>query len=522
MAELTHPPMKAYSQRIGADFVCIDQSNSTTPHWEKFQIADLLSRYERVLYLDTDLLVRADCPNLFDVVPVNDLGMFNEAPFTLDRKLSLVDACKEYDIRLRGWDGRYWNTGVMIIPRTWKFLFRKPAKEAFNFYEQGYINARIHQELEKAGNELRVFDLPYKFNRMACMDRFTGEERFASFIMHYAGFPSLQFVLGLIEKDVKKWSEDAWNEWKYPRHIVVDVQGGLGDQVEAQPAVRFMARQIYPGEDITVLTHFPVLFQDIAVECPNVRVFEHGQWQPQPDTPYFRATSLPGPETSMWAHVSHLLCHSADYTSMALMRRTLPASEKSIQIKVHKEWLKGARAVCGDDLESLVLVHAGKHWESKTFPLAWWQEVADGIQQAGHRVCLIGRNELSRGVVPVVARPGMVDARDLLSLEELIALLSQAKVLVSNDSAPVHLAGAFDNWIVLIPTCKHPDHVVPYRNGRVDYKTEALYKRLAIDDYAQAPTEVHAVPGHKWPKDCSVYLPEALEVVGVIGKVVKT
>lgn len=80
IAAVTHPSLRAYARRIGAEFLSIDDSTTTTPHWEKCQLARLLETYDRILYLDTDLIVRDDCPNLFDVVPPAQLGAFNEAP----------------------------------------------------------------------------------------------------------------------------------------------------------------------------------------------------------------------------------------------------------------------------------------------------------------------------------------------------------------------------------------------------------------------------------------------------------
>ena len=510
MSKLTHPTLKEYAQKIGADFLCIKKNNSSSPHWEKFQIYDLLKKYNRIFYVNTDILIREDTPNIFNIVPGDELGIFNEMPFTPeDRKMSLVEACKDYSIKLKNWNGKYFNTGVMVIPRTWKFLFKKPLQEFFNFYEQGYLNAMIHQELEKMGNELRVFDLEYKYNRMACMDPFTGEERFASFVMHYAGFPDVTHVMDLIKKDKAVWARGNFSSYK--RHIFIEVQGGLGDQVEAQPGIRYLINNIYKNQDINISTHYPLLFENMGAN-----VFLHGEFVKAPDTPYYYINTLPGPDTQMWNYVSNLLCHTADYCSMALLRRTLPNKDKSIILKVKKEWLRDVESICGKDLENLVLVHAGKHWESKTFPVKWWQDVVDGLQKAGKRVCLIGKNDLSRGVLPVIARKGMIDARDLLSLEELIALISKAKVLLSNDSAPIHLAGAFDNHIVLIPSCKHPDHIIPYRNGMLTYKSKALYKRLVLDDTPSAPTEIHGSSGQFIYKDWSVYLPEVKDVISEI------
>ena len=78
MSALTHPAIKKYAEKIGADFQCITESDCSTPHWAKFEIYNLLNKYERILYIDTDILVREDTPNLFEIVPQNELGMFNE------------------------------------------------------------------------------------------------------------------------------------------------------------------------------------------------------------------------------------------------------------------------------------------------------------------------------------------------------------------------------------------------------------------------------------------------------------
>ena len=96
MGEHTHPTMKKYADRIGADFLIIDESAGSTPHWEKFQLFHLLNKYERIIYFDTDIIIRDDCPDLFDLVPDNRLGIFDEAPFTDGRSISMYEACQAY------------------------------------------------------------------------------------------------------------------------------------------------------------------------------------------------------------------------------------------------------------------------------------------------------------------------------------------------------------------------------------------------------------------------------------------
>lgn len=508
LAKITHPTLRRYAEKIGADFLSIDGSSASTPHWEKFRIFDLLNQYERIVYLDTDLIIRDDCPNLFEIVPQNYLGVFNEAPFTGGRASAMQDVLNQYEETLPEWNGAYYNTGVMVISRGQKYLFKMPDVEASSFYEQGYLNMKI------AKDKIWIHPLKYQFNRMTCMDGLTGEERHASYIVHYAGYHyvddgALSFISGLIAKDIARWTLDSPN-YNYQRHILIDVQGGLGDQVDAEPAIRYLKAYVYPDDDVNVVTHFPRLFRHL-----DLPIFRHGEFQPAQDTPYYHVLTLPGPSTVTWSVVSNLLCHTVDYISMALLRRTLPLKDRRIRLDVDLSDIAGLLNIIGiQNLEELVLVHPGRHWESKTFPSSWWQLIIDGLHGEGLPVCLIGKEEDGRGTVDIIVREGIVDTRDLLDLNSLICLIAHANLLITNDSAPLHVAGAFDNSILLIPSCKHPDHLLPYRNGgHQDYKAKALYKRLTLDDCDSQPTSVHGASGEFVKGDILDYLPEPEEIV---------
>jgi hypothetical protein len=518
MAKLTHPAMKRYAERVGAEFLVIDRPAiaTTTPHWEKFQIADLLDRYERICYLDTDILVRDDCPSLFDEVPTGQLGMFNEAPFTDRSKELMIDICRQYGVTLAEWDGKYYNSGVIVASRCHQELFRKPEKEVFSFYEQSYLNMVIAQ------GAVPMHELHYRFNRMVCMDRVTGEDRHASYVIHYAGAlnsVSLDGLLRVIHGDIDRLAQADGDHSGHRLHLYVSVNGGLGDQLCAEPAVRFMREQMYPNDEMVVATHWPRAFRHLTKL--GVTVVAHGRANLSNDTPYFITQSLPGPDTLQWRIVSHLLCHSVDYTAMALMKRTLPFADKQMQFEVGASERK-ALAELVPEPRGMVAVHPGRHWNSKTFPVAWWQAVIDGLVEFGRRVCIVGQDALgdppdftagARGTVDVVAREGVLDLRNTLTLGVFAALLEQAGALVSNDSAPVHLAGSFDPFIVLIPSCKHPDHILPFRHGSQQYKTKALYKRLVIDTVEARPTQVYSTSAEVEHIDWAEFLPEVEDVV---------
>ena len=506
--KLTSPFIEKYAKKIDADFLVIKEKkiSKTSPHWEKFQIYDLFNDYDRIIYFDSDILIREDCPNLFEIVPVNKIGMFNEAPFTDGRFGAIEKACIDHGIKLQNWDGKYYNTGVIIASKRHKYLFKKPELEEFNFYEQSWFNINLASD-----KNVRIEDIKYHFNRMCCMDPILGEERHTSYIIHYAGIPNLLHLPQIIKEDIKKW-EKSFPDYNYKKHILIDVQGGLGDQVDAEPAIRYLIENVYKDQDVRVCTHFPRLFSHLKIP-----VFLHGETQLIPDVPYHKMLSLPGPDTMMWRYVSNLLCHTGDFIAMALLRRTLPNKDKTIKLELHEEDFNNLNEITkGKKFD--VAIHAGKHWASKTFPESWWQELIDKLSENKNlNICLIGRNDdESRGIVDVNCPENIVDLRDILDLGSFLVLLSETKVLVSNDSSPVHLAGAFDNNIIMIPTCKHPDHIFPYRNGSINYKTKALYKKLTLDAIPQAPTEIYGTTADYVVGDILDYIPEVDDVVAAI------
>jgi len=165
--------------------------------------------------------------------------------------------------------------------------------------------------------------------------------------------------------------------------------------------------------------------------------------------------------------------------------------------------------------KKMVLVHPGKWWPSKTFPVDWWQKVIDGLSEK-LSVVLIGKTiDDKQGYLPVTCPKGGYDFRDITTLGELIALISLSKVLVTNDSSPLHIAGAFDNWIVVMPTCKHAEHILPFRNGTQSYKTRAMQKSLLLDDLEIRHTEFYTDTIDKIPEGKTLYdyLPEPEDVV---------
>lgn len=382
VSKYTHHTIRNYADRIGADFIVID-SCKTTPHWEKFRINDLLNKYDRIIYLDTDLIVRDDCPDLFNVVPYNQIGAFNEAKF-VQREYSLIETARAYGIDHSkiNWNGKYYNTGVMVLSKCHKKFIIKPEKEYSNFYEQGYLNLVISMEESHRTKEdgPLMFDLPYIYNRMTCLD-FSGEIRHASYIIHYAGyhyFTQPGEIELLIGEDLRKWEEDG-PEYKYKRKIVVVVSGGMGDQVCAEPALRYFKKIYGDTAEIIIITHHPRLFNHIGYE-----VHEHKMFSPKEHKPFYEIHTFPGPTTVTYSVISNLMCHTVDYCSIASLQRVLPLPDKIIRLVVQdKDNEELDEVLDGFDLTKAVLMHPGRHWESKHQPLHSKIKVVGGWKTMG-------------------------------------------------------------------------------------------------------------------------------------------
>jgi hypothetical protein len=502
LAKMTHPTLRAYAERIGADFIVIDRTKiaETSPHYEKFQIYDLLNVYHRIIYLDTDLIVREDCPNLFDIVEPRSLGMFDEGAI-MDRTQAMAQACADYQTEIKNWDGRYFNTGVMVISRTHKEIFKKPAKEIWNFYEQSYINVKAFEKGAK------IHNLDYRFNRMSCMDKVTGEHRLASYIVHYAGV--LGGLSALIPADLQAWSSGAHKSLK--RHVLIEVGSNrLGDNVAVEPVVRHMIES-RPDASFAIAATHPAVFGHLREIGVAVSGFDDIQYKP--DTPYLSVTTDKPREHPLKRALSADRMHMTDYASIVAMKRTLPYAKKQIKLPVTQKGIGEVLEVVGASLADHVLVHPGKAWPSKTFPEAYWQDVIKNLVEMKLKVAVIGADSALTGVLGMELPEGVVDLRNLLSEEGLFAAVSMSPVLITNDSAPLHIAGAFDNEVVLIPTCKDPDLILPWRKGSQYYKVTILtgnskmWEQEKLDLTGLEPWDMESVPGN-----ITDYLPEPRRV----------
>lgn len=207
---------KQYAKKVGADFYVISQPvvNYRCPHFEKLQVLSLFDQgYDRVLYLDGDILVTPDAKNIFEEYPDEDkFYAYDENSHPdkewMDRDSDVEALPKDFEWAKNA-DGkyRYFNAGVMLFSKKHRFCFSgienlPDVPEMWKYAEQTAFNYLI----AKNGVEWEAID--YSFNRMDLGEEDLENKRFDANIIHYAG------PCRYTEKDQKSKYHQMMKDWE--------------------------------------------------------------------------------------------------------------------------------------------------------------------------------------------------------------------------------------------------------------------------------------------------------------------
>jgi lipopolysaccharide biosynthesis glycosyltransferase len=167
----THPAMAAYAEKCNADFeiLTVPKEKGEVCCWDKYQTPKFLRKYERVLYVDTDIFICPDAGDIFDEVPVDKFGGYDEIPFSgesLKRVYSQYLAVLGFTHaeRLGMEIKKYFNAGMFLASRGHEHAFLLPAVHgAFEnnmelFKEQSLLNFNLQKFC------IPMHDVGVKFN----------------------------------------------------------------------------------------------------------------------------------------------------------------------------------------------------------------------------------------------------------------------------------------------------------------------------------------------------------------------
>jgi len=239
------------------------------------------------------------------------------------------------------------------------------------------------------------------------------------------------------------------------KRIMIQVRGGIGDYICAEPAIRFACER-FNGE-VYLATITPEFFRHLPIAKSFDPSKEMPIWQ---DYLNFH-TLFVGDEIG--SHFfTHMYSHVIDYHTLAMWRIQLSNKDRCVKLCP----TEGEMALAKEAIQpSDILIHPGRTWETRTFPKEWWDGVTDEIKKNGCRPVIIGAESVNGCGTIDVNNDGCLDLRGKLSLMESVAVTQVASVVLTNDSAPLHMAATGNAWIGYISTVKPPDLLLHYRNG---------------------------------------------------------
>lgn len=212
---MAKPGFEAFCARHGCDLVILNERKirhrlqwrkaRVNLHLEKFQIGPLLDVYQRILYLDADILVSPTCPDLFSMVPEKTLGIVPDPAgpqmWKRDEEMARMQAAFG---TLESPIPPYFNAGVLILSRTHRELMRFdptrllpgrwPDQTCLNYFSAKWTLPRT--ELDPRANFLPGHD---GWRNAA--------KRRAAWIVHYAG-PEAKPVMHSDAEETRNSSTD--------------------------------------------------------------------------------------------------------------------------------------------------------------------------------------------------------------------------------------------------------------------------------------------------------------------------
>lgn len=189
-SDITHPFMKDYAERCGADFMTLSHETDCTHmegkwHYRILKLNELYDEYDRILHIDTDAIVAPWAPSIFDEVPEDKIGtVFEDRGSRRKARRRCIAAVQEFfgDV---GWITGYINTGFFLTSKCHREIFTKIDGQ---YYEDwGHDDVHLGYQIRKYGKEIHELETVWNHMTMFSEGWNGSPDRFDSNVIHYAG-----------------------------------------------------------------------------------------------------------------------------------------------------------------------------------------------------------------------------------------------------------------------------------------------------------------------------------------------
>lgn len=200
-ADITHPWIRRYAESCGADFFSLSGSSlhNLWPGFSKLLLGRLLEDYDRLIYVDSDILISPNAPNLFDLVPIDNVGATRIDHLTPHEAPAVANGWIKNDIKLTqlmfgqaGWSDTYYNSGTLVFSKAHREIFERALNcakewhtvptdtslETFRVFADQSLFNYWTQALQ-----FNVFDIGHAFNHTPAFN--LRNHRYESHFYHY-------------------------------------------------------------------------------------------------------------------------------------------------------------------------------------------------------------------------------------------------------------------------------------------------------------------------------------------------
>ena len=188
--------MKNYADKVGADLVIIE-GYTAQPYVlsNKFRVGQVFDQYgyDRILFVDSDALIRDHCINFFDLVPRDHIGILDEAEYydewmlaNYRREASALLMSQEYQLDYHNIPSPK-NSGLYLLSKSHRVLlsaFKKPfpiCSRDGATVEQTWFSLMLHQL------QLPIFAFEHPKHHWVWYADPEENETDAAMVLHFAG-----------------------------------------------------------------------------------------------------------------------------------------------------------------------------------------------------------------------------------------------------------------------------------------------------------------------------------------------
>lgn len=164
------PYYELYAKKTNSDFIVINDNfeGDIKSRLRKFEIYKYLDKYDRILFLDDTCIINPNCPDIFELVPPELLGVTCEKPPFYNKYNLLIESLNYYEINNidapNNKDYIWFNSGLILFSKFHRNLFNLPEnipiKKIGSYLDQAIFNANRYKY------NYPIYDLGLSYNYM--------------------------------------------------------------------------------------------------------------------------------------------------------------------------------------------------------------------------------------------------------------------------------------------------------------------------------------------------------------------